>query len=87
MVSFSWRFHLGRVMESSMNEQTRSAIEAALAMSAEERTILVEALLGSLSEEDETREDSELVAELDRRRADAGLRTDSIPWSTLSDEM
>jgi putative addiction module component (TIGR02574 family) len=69
-----------------MNEQTRAAFEAALSLAPEHRAALAEALLDSLSEDQEAADDGELLAELNRRRADADRGGNPIPWSTLRDE-
>jgi putative addiction module component (TIGR02574 family) len=57
--------------------------DAALALSEEQRVALVELLLDSLSDRGADHEEEELVAELDRRRADGGT---TIPWQQLRDE-
>lgn len=69
-----------------MDEQTRVTYEAALSLAPEQRAALAEALLESLSEEQDVAEDDQLLAELNRRRTDAERGGESIPWSTLRDE-
>jgi hypothetical protein len=69
-----------------MNEQTRAAFEAALSLAPDQRAALAEALLESLSEEQCDPGDDELLAELDRRRAEAEREGSSLPWSALRDE-
>jgi hypothetical protein len=69
-----------------MTEQTRSTFEAALSLAPEQRAALVEALLESLTEDLDAPVDNELLAELDRRRAEAGQAGASIPWTALRDE-
>ena len=67
-----------------MSPQTQALLDAALALPEAGRALLVEGLLESLSEEGDDRTDEELVAELDRRRAEMADGTDpGIPASDL----
>ena len=67
-----------------MSPQTQALLDAALALPEADRALLVEGLLDSLSEEGDDRTDEELVAELDRRRAEMADGTDpGIPASDL----
>ena len=67
-----------------MSPQTQALLDAALALPEADRALLVEGLLESLSEEGDDRTDEELVAELDRRRAEMADGTDpGIPASDL----
>jgi putative addiction module component (TIGR02574 family) len=70
-----------------MSPQTQAILEAALALPEAERALLVERLLETLSEEGEEMTEEELLAELDRRRAEMADGTDpGIPWSELVPE-
>lgn len=67
-----------------MTPQTQAIFDAALALSEPERALLVERLLETLSEEGDEMTEDELVAELDRRRAEMADGTDpGIPASDL----
>jgi putative addiction module component (TIGR02574 family) len=67
-----------------MSEQTKTLLDAALALPEAERAVLVEQLLESLSPEPDEMSDEEFLAELDRRRAEIeqGL-VKPIPWSEV----
>jgi putative addiction module component (TIGR02574 family) len=67
-----------------MAPEHQAIIEAALALPETERALLVERLLESLSPEIGELSNEELVAELDRRRAEIDQGTvKPIPWSEL----
>jgi putative addiction module component (TIGR02574 family) len=53
-----------------VTSQTQAVLDAALALPEAERALLVEHLLGSWSEEGDELTHDELMAELDRRRAE-----------------
>jgi putative addiction module component (TIGR02574 family) len=68
-----------------MTEQTRSILDAALALPEDERTLLVERLLERLPPEPEDPTDEgAFAAELDRRRMEVEQgKVTPIPWSEL----
>jgi putative addiction module component (TIGR02574 family) len=59
-------------------------VDAALALPVEERAVIVERLLESISPDEEATSEEELAAELDRRRAESLQSGDlGIPWDEL----
>ncbi len=67
-----------------MSPQTQALFDAVLALPEAERALLVERLLETLSEEGDDMTEEELVAELDRRRAEMADGTDpGIPASDV----
>ena len=65
-----------------MTPETQALFDAALALPEAERILLVERLLESLPPETDELSDEELLAELERRRAEVeqgGVKP--IPWS------
>jgi putative addiction module component (TIGR02574 family) len=67
-----------------MSPQSQALLDAALALPEAERALLVERLLETLSKEGDDLTEEELVAELDRRRAEMADGTDpGIPASQL----
>jgi putative addiction module component (TIGR02574 family) len=65
----------------------QAVFDAALALPDQERAALAQLLLESLSEQGDETGEEELLAELDRRRAEAqGNPGDAVPWSQLRDE-
>jgi putative addiction module component (TIGR02574 family) len=67
-----------------MTQQTQALLEVALALPEAERALLAERLLESLPEEGDELSEEELVAELDRRRAEiVEGKTKPIPWSDI----
>jgi putative addiction module component (TIGR02574 family) len=67
-----------------MSPQTQALFDAVLALPEAERALLVERLLETLSEEGDDMTEEELVAELDRRRAEMADGTDpGIPASDI----
>ncbi len=70
-----------------MTMQTQAIFDTALALSETDRFLLVERLLETFPEVDDELTDGELIAELDRRRAEWERDpTIGIPWSELSQE-
>ena len=70
-----------------MTPQTQAIFDAVLALPEAERALLVERLLETLSEEGDEISDEEMVAELDRRRAEMADGSDpGVPWSELVQE-
>jgi putative addiction module component (TIGR02574 family) len=71
-----------------MDEQNQAVFDAALALPEAERILLTRQLLDTLSEEEDEALDDDLLAELDRRRAEIGEGTaGSILWSQLRQEV
>jgi putative addiction module component (TIGR02574 family) len=67
-----------------MAPETQSLFDAALALPEAERALLAERLLESLSAEEVELTEDELLAELERRRADVEHgRVKPIPWSEV----
>jgi putative addiction module component (TIGR02574 family) len=66
-----------------MDEKCLSILEAALALPEEQRALLVERLLETLSPEGEDELDDELAAELERRLADYHENGGAIPWEQV----
>jgi len=70
-----------------MTMQAQAIFDAALALPEADRFLLVERLLETFPDEQEDLTDDELVAELDRRRAEWDREASiGIPWSELSQE-
>ncbi len=69
-----------------MSGQTRTVLEAALSLPSDQRATVAEALLESLTEDEDEMVENKLLAELDRRRADVAQGGATIPWSVLWDE-
>jgi putative addiction module component (TIGR02574 family) len=70
-----------------VTDETRSVFDAALALPEKDRAALAQLLLESLSEMQEDVSDDELLAELERRSAEADRgAADAVPWSELRDE-
>jgi putative addiction module component (TIGR02574 family) len=70
-----------------MNPTRESVLEAALSLSEEDRTALVEALLDSLSPDDAIADDDALAAELEARWADfEKSREGAISWDELKNQ-
>ncbi len=68
-----------------MNRQ--SILDAALALAEEERAVIAERLLASLSPDDEDLSPNQMLTELDRRLAEFERDpSTAIPWSELKDE-
>ncbi len=67
-----------------MTKESQAIFDAALALTESERALLAERLLDSLSPEQGELSEEELIAELDRRRAELehGL-VEPIPWSEV----
>jgi putative addiction module component (TIGR02574 family) len=65
-----------------MSPETKSLLEAALALPEAERELLIERLMESLPSEQDGLTDDEMFAELERRRAEVeqGL-VKPIPWT------
>ena len=62
-------------------------LEAALSLSEDDRAMIVEALLQTLSAEPDEWDDEELASELDRRLEEAlHDPTATVPWSELKDQ-
>jgi putative addiction module component (TIGR02574 family) len=70
-----------------MTTQTQAIFQAALALSEDERVLLVERLLETIPPDPGQLSEDELFAELERRRAEvqAGI-AGGIPWSELKEE-
>jgi putative addiction module component (TIGR02574 family) len=67
-----------------MTPQTQAVLNAALALPEAERFVLVECLLNSLPDEGDQLTDDELLAELDRRRAEIqDGKVKPVPWTEL----
>jgi putative addiction module component (TIGR02574 family) len=67
-----------------MTTQTQAILDAALALPEAERFALVEQLLEVLSPDLNDLSDDELLAELERRRAEVRAGTaKGVPWSEL----
>lgn len=67
-----------------MPPEHQSIFDAALALPDAERTVLAELLLESLSPDADEYNDEELLAELDRRRAEVEQHiVKPIPWSQV----
>ena len=65
-----------------MSPQTQTLFDAALALPEDQRALLAERLLETLSEDGDEIADEELLAELDRRRAEMADGSDpGIPAS------
>jgi putative addiction module component (TIGR02574 family) len=70
-----------------MTASNQAVFDAALALPADERALLVERLLETLSPAEDELTDDELAAELDRRRdeIERGAAT-PIAWSEVKDQ-
>jgi putative addiction module component (TIGR02574 family) len=69
-----------------MNETTRELLNQVLALPEDQRAVLLEALLESVSEDSGEWEEGALVNELDRRRAEAaGGSAGAVRWEELRD--
>lgn len=67
-----------------MSPETQSLYQAALALPEAERVLLTERLIEALSPEEAELTDDEMLAELERRRADVEEgRVKPIPWSEV----
>jgi putative addiction module component (TIGR02574 family) len=67
-----------------MNPQNQAVFDAALALPEEERALLAERLLETLSPETNDQTDDELAAELDRRFAEYQRDPSvAVPWSEI----
>ena len=67
-----------------MSPETQSVYQAALALPEAERVLLTERLIEALSPEEAELTDDEMLAELERRRADVEEgRVKPIPWSDV----
>jgi putative addiction module component (TIGR02574 family) len=70
-----------------MNPENQAIFDAALALPENERALLAERLLESLSPESAELTDDELFAELERRHAEYKQDpSTAIPWSELKQE-
>jgi putative addiction module component (TIGR02574 family) len=70
-----------------MHAQTQNVLDAALALPEADRALLAERLLETLSADSDEITDEEMLAELNRRRAEVAAGTaDGIPWSELKEE-
>jgi hypothetical protein len=70
-----------------MNETTRELLSRVLALPEDQRAILLEALMESVSEETVEWEEGTLISELDRRRVEgANGSAGAVRWEDLRDE-
>jgi putative addiction module component (TIGR02574 family) len=70
-----------------MSTNSQSILDAALALAEEERAVIAERLLASLSPDDGDLSPDEMLAELDGRLAEFERDpSTAVPWSELKDE-
>ena len=70
-----------------MSVNCRDVLDAALRLSAEDRGIIAERLLETLSPEDSELSDDDLEAELERRLEEAHRDpSTTVPWADLREE-
>jgi putative addiction module component (TIGR02574 family) len=70
-----------------VTDESRSILKAALALPEKDRAALAQLLLESLPDNSKDIADDELLAELERRSAEADRgMAEAVPWSALRDE-
>jgi len=69
-----------------MNHDSHAVFDAALALPESDRALLAERLLETLSPDSEDMSDEELLAELDRRRAEMSQGDPGVLWSDLKND-